>query len=189
MFVRYSYVVGHLLLASPKHNQLEVEILSPLMEANARAQQLEEKGIGAPPSCPQSRGDVECHRNMLRKMQMSFGGDWNPAALSSGLWRPVTIEYYTVAYLREVDVAVKRNSTHWTMDCRAFIGTPDSESFYARLVVYARWAGNTVDQLFLTISYCHRDLFDEPFVLEHQKLSYATPNLEFQIHIPKVGSL
>ncbi|XP_034485260.1 beta-mannosidase-like isoform X2 [Drosophila innubila] len=167
MFVRYSYVVGHLLQVSPKHNQLEVEIFSPLMEANARAKQLEEKGNGAPPSCPQSRGDVECHGNMLRKMQMSFGGDWNPAALSSGLWKPVTIEYYTVAFLREVDVALKRNDTHWTMDCRAFISTPDSESFYVQLVVYSS------------------DLFEEPFILKQQKLSYASSNLEFQIHIPK----
>ncbi|KAL7726905.1 hypothetical protein ACLKA6_019124 [Drosophila palustris] len=167
MFVRYSYVVGHLLQVSPKHNVLEIEIISPLMEANARAKQLEEKGIGAPPSCPQSSGDVECHRNMLRKMQMSFGGDWNPAALSSGLWKPVTIEYYTVAVLREVDVALNRNDTHWTMDCRAFINTPDSESFYAQLVVYAS------------------DLFNEPFVVKQKKLSYTSPNMEFQIHIPK----
>jgi len=140
MFVRYSFVVGHLLQLSPKHNLLEIEILSPLVVANARAQQLEEKGNSAPPSCPQSSGDdtTECHRNMLRKMQMSFGGEWNPAALSSGLWKPVTIEYYTVAFLRDVDVAINRNDTHWTMDCRAFISTPDAESFYAEIVVHAR---------------------------------------------------
>lgn len=138
MFVRYSYAVGHLVRFSPLQNQLEVEILSPLEEANSRAQQLEAKGNSAPPSCPSSRGDVVCHHNMLRKMQMSFGGEWNPVALSSGLWKPVTLEYYTAAILRDVDVAINRNDTHWTMDCRAFLNTADSESFYAQLVVYAR---------------------------------------------------
>ncbi|KAH8360186.1 hypothetical protein KR093_011287, partial [Drosophila rubida] len=167
MFVRYSYSVGHLLQYSPKRNQLEIEILSPLAEANARAAQLEDRGAGAPLSCPQSRGNVECHRNMLRKLQMSFGGEWNPAALSSGLWKPVTIEYYAVAILRDVDVAINRNDTHWTMDCRAFISTSDDENFYGQLVVYAS------------------ELFEEPFVVPQKKLSYAHPKLEFQIHIPK----
>lgn len=138
MFIRYSYSVGHLLNFSPNQNNLEIEILSPLVEANARVQELEQKGNSAPPSCPESRGDVECHRNMLRKMQMSFGGAWNPAALSSGIWKPVTIEYYTVAILRDVDVAIKRTDTHWIMDCRAILNTPDSEKFYVQLFVYAR---------------------------------------------------
>ncbi|XP_030563718.1 beta-mannosidase-like [Drosophila novamexicana] len=167
MFVRYSYAVGHLVRFSPLKNQLEVEILSPLEEANARAQQLEAKGNSAPPSCPSSRGDVVCHHNMLRKMQMSFGGEWNPVALSSGLWKPVTLEYYTAAILRDVDVAINRNDTHWTMDCRAFLNTPDSESFYAQLVVYAS------------------ELLDEPFVVEQKQLSHASATLEFQVHIPK----
>lgn len=125
----------------PSHNVLEVELLSPLTVSADRAQQLHEKGSSLPGSCPASRGNVECHRNMLRKMQMSFGGEWNPAALSMGIWKPVTLEYYTVAILRDVDVAINHNDTHWTMDCRAFISTSDSESFYAHMMVYARWAG------------------------------------------------
>ncbi|XP_060649275.1 beta-mannosidase-like isoform X1 [Drosophila nasuta] len=167
MFVRYSYVVGHLLQYGSALNLLEIEILSPLVEANARAAQLEERGAGAPPSCPASRGNVECHRNMLRKLQMSFGGEWNPAALSSGIWKSVTVEYYAVAILRDVDVAINRNDTHWTMDCRAFISTSDYEIFYGQLVVYAS------------------ELFAEPFVVPQQKLTYANPKIEFQIHIPK----
>lgn len=139
MFVRYSFVVGHLLKVMPSHNVLEVELLSPLTVSADRAQQLHEKGSTLQPgSCPASRGNVECHRNMLRKMQMSFGGEWNPAALSMGIWKPVTLEYYTVAILRDVDVAINHNDTHWTMDCRAFISTSDAESFYAEMVVHAR---------------------------------------------------
>ncbi|EDV92670.1 GH18705 [Drosophila grimshawi] len=166
MFVRYSYAVGNILRRSPDLNQLEIELLSPLAVANARAKELEDKGISAPPSCPQSQGDVECHRNMLRKMQMSFGGEWNPAALSSGIWKPVTLEYYTVAILRDVDVAINRNSTHWIMDCRAVLSTADSEYFHAQLVVYSS------------------ELLDEPFVVE-KSLNYASPHLEFQVDIPK----
>lgn len=138
MFVRYSFVVGHMLKMIPSHNVLEVELLSPLTVSAERAYHLQEKGNSSPASCPVSRGNVECHRNMLRKMQMSFGGEWNPAALSMGIWKPVTLEYYTVAILRDVDVAINNNDTHWTMDCRAFISTSDSESFYAEMIVYAR---------------------------------------------------
>ncbi|BFF88900.1 beta-mannosidase-like [Drosophila madeirensis] len=168
MFVRYSFAIGHLLLPSPSQNTLEIELLSPLQEARRRAQKLEEEGYAsAPPNCPVAQGYVECHRNMLRKMQMSFGGEWNPAALSSGIWKPVAIEYYKVAILRDVDVAINRNDTHWTMDCRAFLSSPASENFYAKLVVYAS------------------ELLDEPLVLDHQEVNYASAILEFKIHIPQ----
>lgn len=139
MFVRYSFAIGHLLLPSPSQNILEIEILSPLQEASRRARELEDLGVVTGPiSCPRARGDVECHRNHLRKMQMSFGGEWNPAALSLGIWKPVVVEYYAVAVFRDVDVALKRNDSHWTMDCRAFLSTHASENFYAQLVVNAK---------------------------------------------------
>ncbi|XP_023034009.1 beta-mannosidase [Drosophila willistoni] len=164
MFVRYSFAVGHLLRPSPGQNTLEIVILSPLKEAKARAEELD--GV-LPISCPRSRGDVECHRNMLRKMQMSFGGEWNPTALSSGIWKPVAIEYYTVAILRDVDVAINRNETHWIMDCRAFLSTPSTENFYVNLLVFVS------------------ELLDEPFKLIQQKVHYASPIIEFKIPIPQ----
>ncbi|XP_052836095.1 beta-mannosidase-like isoform X1 [Drosophila gunungcola] len=168
MFVRYSFAIGHLLLPRPSQNTLEIKILSPLQEASRRAREREDQGvITGPISCPRSRGDVECHRNHLRKMQMSFGGEWNPAALSLGIWKPVVVEYYAVAVLRDIDVAINRNDTHWTMDCRAFLSSLASEDFYARLVVYAN------------------ELFDERLVLEKQVVSFESPVVEFKIHIPK----
>ncbi|KAH8369200.1 hypothetical protein KR009_003853 [Drosophila setifemur] len=166
MFVRYSFAIDHLLL--PSKNTVEIEILSPLLEANRRFRDMAEQGvITGPPSCPRARGDVECHRNYLRKMQMSFGGEWNPAALSSGIWKPVVIEYYMVGVLRDVDVAINRNDTHWTMDCRAFLSSPSTEDFYARVVVH------------------NSDLMDSPFVLAHQVIAVDSPVLEFKINIPK----
>ncbi|XP_017020339.1 beta-mannosidase-like isoform X1 [Drosophila kikkawai] len=168
MFVRYSFAIGHLLLPSPNQNILEVEILSPIQEASRRFRELEKEGVfTGPPSCPRARGDVECHRNYLRKMQMSFGGEWNPVALSSGIWKPVAVEYYTVAVLRDVDVAIKRNKTYWTLDCRAFLDTTASKDFYVDLKAYAS------------------DLLDKPFVLENQLVSFTSPVLEFQISIPE----
>lgn len=138
MFVRYSFSIGHLMLQQAG-NTLEIEILSPIKEAARRAQERDEKGIiTGPRSCPRAPGDVECNRNHLRKMQMSFGGVWNPAALSLGIWKPVSIEYYGLAILRDVDVALKRNDTHWTMDCRAFLSTPAQENFIGDIVVFSR---------------------------------------------------
>ncbi|XP_039150424.1 beta-mannosidase isoform X1 [Drosophila simulans] len=168
MFVRYSFAIGHLLLPSPSQNILEIEILSPLQEASRRARELEDLGVVTGPiSCPRARGDVECHRNHLRKMQMSFGGEWNPAALSLGIWKPVVVEYYAVAVFRDVDVALKRNDSHWTMDCRAFLSTHASENFYAQLVVNAN------------------ELLDDRYVLNQQLVSIDSPVIEFKIHIPK----
>ncbi|XP_044250625.1 beta-mannosidase-like isoform X2 [Drosophila takahashii] len=168
MFVRYSFIIGHLLLPSPNQNILEIEILSPLQEASRRAREFEDLGVNTGPiSCPSARGDVECHRNLLRKMQMSFGGEWNPAALSSGIWKTVVVEYYAVAVLRDIDVAIKRNDTHWTMDCRAFLSTHATTDFYAQLVVHAN------------------ELLDDPYVVEKRKVSFGSPVLEFKVHIPK----
>lgn len=167
MFVRYSFSIGHLMLQQAG-NTLEIEILSPIKEAARRAQERDEKGIiTGPRSCPRAPGDVECNRNHLRKMQMSFGGVWNPAALSLGIWKPVSIEYYGLAILRDVDVALKRNDTHWTMDCRAFLSTPAQENFIGDIVVFSS------------------ELFDDPFVLEQQEVAFDAPILEFQIHIPQ----
>ncbi|EDV47740.2 uncharacterized protein Dere_GG12165 [Drosophila erecta] len=168
MFVRYSFTIGHLLLPSPSQNILEIEILSPLQEASKRARELEDLGVVTGPiSCPRARGDVECHRNHLRKMQMSFGGEWNPAALSLGIWKPVVVEYYAVAVFRDVEVAIKRNDSHWSMDCRAFLSTHTSQDFYAQLVVYAN------------------ELLDDQYVLNEQLVPFDSPVLEFKIHIPK----
>ncbi|XP_026831968.1 beta-mannosidase [Drosophila erecta] len=152
MFVRYSFTIGHLLLPSPSQNILEIEILSPLQEASKRARELEDLGVVTGPiSCPRARGDVECHRNHLRKMQMSFGGEWNPAALSLGIWKPVVVEYYAVAVFRDVEVAIKRNDSHWSMDCRAFLSTHTSQDFYAQLVVYAKDLDYNVSPCFLVL--------------------------------------
>ncbi|XP_030370503.1 beta-mannosidase-like [Scaptodrosophila lebanonensis] len=166
MFVRYSYDVGHLLRTN--NNVLTIELLSPLKEAAQLADMLEKKGEPAPQNCLKSSDKFECDQNMLRKMQMSFGGTWNPAAPSLGIWKPVTLEYYEVAILRDVDVAIRRTESYWIMDCRAFISTGSPEYFYAELEVYS---SPLLDN-------------DSPFVVQQQKMSYASPIMEFKVKIP-----
>lgn len=134
MFVRYSFDVGPYLKSE---NILEIKIMSPVLAAKQRAAQLKENDINAPPDCPHIRANGECHRNMVRKMQASFGGDWNLAALSMGIWKPVDLEYYEVAIMRDVDVAIRHNDTHWTMDMRLFLSTDIRQKFYCEVTFIA----------------------------------------------------
>ncbi|XP_073820460.1 beta-mannosidase-like [Musca autumnalis] len=164
MFVRYSYEITSLLQTD---NVLEIEIQSPLLVAKQRADDLMAQGINTPPNCPHVRENGECHRNMLRKMQMSFGGDWNLAAPSIGLWKPVELEYYEVAIMRDVDVAIRRNDTHWTLDIRVFLTTGVRQNFYAELQFIAA------------------ELLDQPLTLNRRMILYNSPKIEFQVHIPK----
>ncbi|XP_058980112.1 beta-mannosidase-like [Musca domestica] len=164
MFIRYSYDITTLL---QPENVLEIEIRSPIQVAKERAEDLMAKGFNAPPNCPHVRENGECHRNMLRKMQMSFGGNWNLAAPSIGLWKPVELEYYEVAIMRDVDVAMRRNDTHWTLDIRVFLTTGVRQNFYAELLFIAA------------------ELLDTPLTLNRRMILYNSPLIEFQVHIPK----
>lgn len=132
MFVRYSYDITKLL---QEDNILEIEIKSPIYEALKRARALKRLGLDIPPNCPPSQYHGECHMNMLRKMQASFGWDWGLAAPSMGIWKSVTLEYYDVAVIRDVDVMLTKYSTHWTMENRVFIDC--NGDFYAELTFYA----------------------------------------------------
>ena len=49
--------------------------------------------VGAPPS-------------FLRKMACNFGWDWGPALVTSGIWRPVRLETWSIARLASVRTAV-----------------------------------------------------------------------------------
>lgn len=134
MFVRYSFDVLPYLQSE---NLLEIKIISPILAAKLRAETLSKVGITVPPECPKSGVKGECHRNMLRKMQASFGGEGNIAALSMGIWKPVDLEYYEVAIMRDVDVALRHNDTHWTMDMRLFLSSGIKENFHCEVTFIA----------------------------------------------------
>lgn len=133
MFVRYSFDVTSLLQSE---NVLEVEIQSPVAAARLRADVLDYLGKSVPPDCPPKEYNGECHMNMLRKMQASFSWDWGPAAPSVGIWKPVELEIYEVAVIRDVDVGITRNRTHWNMHIRCYLDAVGGKDFYGRLILY-----------------------------------------------------
>ncbi|KAH8360187.1 hypothetical protein KR093_011286 [Drosophila rubida] len=166
MFVRYSYDVTKIL---QDENVLEVEITSPVWAARAKALALDSAGRNVPPACPPLRYHGECHVNMLRKMQASFAWDWGPAAPSMGLWKSVQLEMYEVALLRDVDVDVSRNATHWNMHITCYLDAAAKENFYAQLVFYAV------------------ELLDQPLVIDTyttKPISYLSPAIEFDQSVP-----
>ncbi|TMW52461.1 hypothetical protein DOY81_002476, partial [Sarcophaga bullata] len=163
MFVRYSFDVVNYLR---KENILEIKIISPIWAANARANELLANGVNVPPNCPHSRANGECHRNLLRKMQTSFGGSSNLAAPSMGIWKPVDLEYFEVAIMRDVDVAIRHNDTHWTLDMRIFLSTDIRRAFFCEVT-------------FIAV-----ELLDEPYIF-NRVVSYNSLKIEFKVDIPK----
>lgn len=133
MFIRHSYKVNEYLDTT---NILEIRILSPIWVASKIANDLKAQNLTVPPECPPTSYNGECHMNMLRKMQASFGWDWGLAAPSMGIWKPVVLELYEVAIIRDVDVALSRYSSHWDMDIRVFSDAYCKDHFNAILTVY-----------------------------------------------------
>lgn len=134
MFIRHTYEISELL---QNENNLEIRILSPIWAATKRANDLHSLNMSqVPPKCPPPTYKGECHMNMLRKMQASFGWDWGLAAPSMGIWKPVVLELYEVAIIRDVDVALRHNDTHWDMDIRVFPDVFCQGHFYAKLTLH-----------------------------------------------------
>lgn len=51
--------------------------------------------------------------NMLRKMQASFSWDWGPAVPSVGIWKPVQLELYNSAIIRNVTYELVNHDEAW----------------------------------------------------------------------------
>ncbi|XP_053947050.1 beta-mannosidase [Anastrepha ludens] len=166
MFVRYTYEVGHIL---EDVNRLVVRLTSPVHAARVKADELAARNMSVPPACPPVSYRGECHMNMLRKMQASFSWDWGLAAPSMGIWKTVTLEYYEVALIRDVDVAISRNETHWNMHTRVFVDSGSRQDFYAELTFYAI------------------ELMAEPVTIStyaERKLSWQNPVITFDYAVP-----
>ncbi|XP_037954159.1 beta-mannosidase-like [Teleopsis dalmanni] len=166
MFVRYSYDVTRYLV---EENFLEIEFKSPVFAAAAKANALKDHNITVPPECPNQRYHGECNMNMLRKMQASFAWDWGLAAPSMGIWKSVTLEHYEVALIRDIDVAISKNDTHWNMHVRVFIDAAGRRDFYAELTCYAV------------------ELLENPIIIDDYKtkpISYQNAVIAFEQAIP-----
>lgn len=62
------------------------------------------------------RYNGECHINMLRKMQASFGWDWGLAAPSMGIWKSVVLEVYDSAIIRHITTYQLIESELWILN-------------------------------------------------------------------------
>lgn len=87
MFRYYTFNVLPYLFTGDDANLLEIEIMSPVVYAKQLSEKvLEEFEISYPPACPNEEIHGECHANMIRKMQSSFGSNTTLAAPSMGIW-------------------------------------------------------------------------------------------------------
>uniref|UniRef100_A0A182PVA2 beta-mannosidase n=1 Tax=Anopheles epiroticus TaxID=199890 RepID=A0A182PVA2_9DIPT len=122
MFVRYRYDVKQ--LCDGETRELRLQFRSPVIEARERA-----KGRALPivPICPPDVYHGQCHVNLIRKMQASFSWDWGLAAPSMGIWKPVRLEYYSSALIRDLTVVISEievnGSEQWTIAVGVYLET------------------------------------------------------------------
>ncbi|MEX2382383.1 MAG: glycoside hydrolase family 2 protein [Opitutales bacterium] len=74
-------------------NHLEIHFESPMCSIRARQPKLE------PMNC-----DAVGGRHQIRKQQCSFGWDWGPRFATSGIWRPLRLEGWSVNRLESLHI-------------------------------------------------------------------------------------
>ncbi|MBN2710330.1 MAG: glycoside hydrolase family 2 protein [Calditrichaceae bacterium] len=89
MFTAYRVNIKRLL--REKENHLIIKFPSPMAYLRKTSQPL-----------PQSSGIPNADRVYIRKAQYSFGWDWGPALVTSGIWRPVYLEKMPKASIRSL---------------------------------------------------------------------------------------
>ncbi|WP_456788577.1 glycoside hydrolase family 2 protein [Cellulomonas sp. P5_C5] len=116
-------------LLRPTTQRLRVLLQSALVHAEAETVRLGPRPLAYPQPF-----------NMVRKMACSFGWDWGPDLQTAGLWRPVTVERWTVARLAGVRplVTVEPDGTgrvevHATIERSGLPGGDAPLSLHARV--------------------------------------------------------
>uniref|UniRef100_A0A1A9Z9Y7 beta-mannosidase n=1 Tax=Glossina pallidipes TaxID=7398 RepID=A0A1A9Z9Y7_GLOPL len=146
MFLRYSFDVLPYLQTN---NTLKVELKSSLL-----------CGKQAPMK-------DECYRNMFHKMKMSYGIRDGPPVPSTGIWKPVQLEYYEVAIMRDIMVTIGQTDSLWLLDVRVPLETGIRQDFYGELLFLAA------------------ELLPEPMRIEPVLISYKEPQFKFQVNVTK----
>uniref|UniRef100_A0A1B0GQ50 beta-mannosidase n=1 Tax=Phlebotomus papatasi TaxID=29031 RepID=A0A1B0GQ50_PHLPP len=92
MFIRHRFNIKNLIMEPyfKSFSYLTVTLTSPVTAAKSLAQQYPT----TPPECPPNA---------------SFSWDWGPAVPSSGLWKPVVLEYYNSVLIRDITVKLEEN--------------------------------------------------------------------------------
>uniref|UniRef100_A0A182Y529 beta-mannosidase n=1 Tax=Anopheles stephensi TaxID=30069 RepID=A0A182Y529_ANOST len=122
MFVRYRYDVKD--LCDGDTRELRLQFRSSVVEARERAK---DRALPVVPMCPPDLYHGQCHVNLIRKMQASFAWDWGLAAPSMGIWKPVRLEYYSSALIRDLTVAIAETvvgtDQRWMVDVGVYLET------------------------------------------------------------------
>uniref|UniRef100_A0A182TBK7 beta-mannosidase n=1 Tax=Anopheles maculatus TaxID=74869 RepID=A0A182TBK7_9DIPT len=122
MFLRYRYDVKD--LCDGNTRELRLQFRSSVVEARVRAK---ERALPIVPACPPDVYHGQCHVNLIRKMQASFAWDWGLAAPSMGIWKPVRLEYYSSALIRDLTVSINETEVdtdeRWTIDVGVYLET------------------------------------------------------------------
>lgn len=112
---------------------MKVDFVSPVSMANKIDQNFKLK---IPPKCPPEVYNGECHMNLLRKMQASFGWDWGLAAPSMGIWKPAFLEIYDTANIRDVTYQLIDDMHQWTLNITVYVETGVKESMIDGVLTY-----------------------------------------------------
>ncbi|KAH7945857.1 hypothetical protein HPB49_016600 [Dermacentor silvarum] len=122
MFVRYEVGVRFLLRSN---NSIVVSCESPVLYALRKHEERNRSSPPVLPLCPPPNQRGQCHVNMIRKMPCSFSWDWGPSFPSTGIWKPIELEAYNGAVIRDVTVSTTPQGTayggfRWVIDVGVF---------------------------------------------------------------------
>jgi beta-mannosidase len=102
-----SYRVPVAGLLSEGANRLEILFAAPVPEADRASLELE------------YRPHVNHHPyNAIRKMACSFGWDWGPDTATSGIWRPIRLESWSIARIADTIVSATIEGRDGIVDLR-----------------------------------------------------------------------
>ncbi|CAG2180926.1 unnamed protein product, partial [Oppiella nova] len=120
-FIRYKFDVKKVLKLGP--NVIRVAIQSAPLYSMERAKQYETQYKYKVFVCNKG-ADNECYFDFIRKMAASYSWDWGPAFPTQGIWKPIGIEAYDKAVLRDVMVDTKpnpKNSSQWVLTVSTYV--------------------------------------------------------------------
>jgi beta-mannosidase len=102
MFRRYQIALGQGVLHQGDDNMIEVRFTSPISYSysQAAAYPYAVPSQKNPPQYPQDI--IDCPRHFMRKEACSFGWDWGPAYMTSGIWQPISIVAHSAPRLAEI---------------------------------------------------------------------------------------
>ncbi len=82
--------------------------------------------------------------NFIRKMACSFGWDWGPTLVTSGIWRPVRLEGWSTARLREVRALTTYRDGVGLIDVDATLDRTDERELQVKVLLDGREVGAEV---------------------------------------------